>query len=81
MAIDEIFDVEPKFECTDQLPQITNLSPELERWSKELQEDIKRGEATLLYCSDKTEAELHDYYVRKLLKCRVKRIMIDTWEK
>ena len=78
--IDEVFDVEPKFEPTDQLPKITNLAPELERWSKELQKTIHRGEAVSIRCSKETERRLYDYYVRKLLKPRVKRIKIDTWE-
>ena len=78
--IDEVFDVEPKFECTDQLPQVTNLSPELEKIFKEMDKDITCSEIALLYCPDETKAKLYDYHVRKLLKCRVKRIRIDTWE-
>ena len=87
--IDEVFDVEPKFERTDQLPKIDPL----EAWagninhkisaevfnlvSEEIQKTIHRGEAVAIRCSKETERKLYDYYVRKLLKPRVHRIRID----
>ena len=90
--IDEKFDTEPKFEYTDQLPKIDPL----EVWAgninhkisaevfnlinEEMQKTIRRGEAVVFRCSEETERKLYDYYVRKLLKSRVKRIKIDTWE-
>ena len=79
--INEKFDIEPKFEYTEHFPKLIDLLPEYERWSKELQKDIKRGEAVAIRCSEETERKLYDYYVRKLLKPRVHRIKIDTWEK
>ena len=77
-----VFNVEPKFEYTDQLPQITNLAPQLEKICKEIERDIHRGGVAWYQRTDGSICEELDNEreVRKLLKPRVKRIKIDTWE-
>ena len=73
--INEVSNVEPKFEYTCLATQLENICEEMEK-------DIKRDGVTWYQRADGSICDelLNELAARKLLKPRVHRIKIDTWE-